>query len=155
MSSKVKAIPEDQQTVTPYLAIKDATAAIEFYEKAFGATVVMRLVEPSGRIAHAEIQIGKAIIMLCDEYPELDHLGPQSRGGSTVGLHLLVEDVDAFFSRAVAAGATTVNPVKDEFYGERTCKLSDPFGHVWFVATRTEELSAQEVEKRYDDLMKQ
>jgi PhnB protein len=155
MSSKVKAIPEDQQTVTPYLAIKDAASALDFYEKAFGAKVLMRLAEPGGRIAHAEMQVGKAIIMLCDEYPDLDHLGPQSRGGSTVVLHLLVEDVDAFLSRAAAAGAITLNPVKDEFYGERTCKLSDPFGHVWMIATRTEELSAEEVEKRYEDLLKQ
>ena len=125
--------------------------AIEFYEKVFGATVAMRLMDPGGKVGHAELRIGKGRIMLADEFPEHDHLGPQSRGGSTVGLHLLVDDVDAVFGRAVAAGAKVLSPVKDEFYGERTGKLADPFGHVWYIATPTEELSDEEIEKRYED----
>ena len=153
MSSKMKAIPE-QQILTPNLAVKNAAAAIEFYEKVFGATVAMRLMHPDGRVGHAEIQIGQARIMLADEFPEVDHLGPQSRGGSTVGLHLMVEDVDAVVKRAVDEGATLLSPVKDEFYGHRTGKLSDPFGHVWYVGTVKEELSDEEVVRRYEEMMK-
>lgn len=153
MTSKPARVP--QPAVTPYLTIKGAAAAIEFYKKAFGAVETMRLAEPGGKIGHAEIMIGGAPIMLSDEYPDLDALGPESRGGSTVGIHLYVEDVDAVFAKAVAEGATAVRPVKDEFYGDRSCKLLDPFGHIWYVSTRKEELSAEEVTKRFDDLMKQ
>ncbi|HSE36194.1 MAG TPA: VOC family protein [Blastocatellia bacterium] len=153
MTSKPAPVP--QPTVTPYLTIKGAADAIEFYKKAFGPVETMRLTEPSGRIGHAEIMIGGAPIMLSDEYPDLDALGPKSRGGSTVGIHLYVEDVDEVFARAVAEGATAVRPVKDEFYGDRSCKLVDPFGHIWYVSTRKEDLSAEEVTKRFDDLMKQ
>ena len=155
MSSKVRPVPEDRQTVTPYLTIKNAGAAIEFYKKVFGATEKMRLAEPDGKVGHAEIAIGKARIMISDEYPELDVLSPQSRGGSTSGLHILVDDVDAVFSAAVAAGAKVLKPVTDEFYGERTGRLADPFGHVWYIATVKEELSDDEVQKRYQALMKQ
>jgi PhnB protein len=153
MTSKPARVP--QPAITPYMTIKDAADAIEFYKKAFGAVETMRLAEPGGRIGHAEIMIGGAPIMLSDEYPDLDALGPKSRGGSTVGIHLYVEDVDEVFARAVAEGATAVRPVKDEFYGDRSCKLVDPFGHVWYVSTRKEELSADEVTRRFDDLMKQ
>jgi len=153
MTSKPALVP--QPAVTPYLTIKGAADAIEFYKKVFGAEETMRLAEPGGRIGHAEIVIGGSPIMLSDEYPELDALSPQSRGGSTVGIHLYVADVDEVFARAVAAGATAARPVKDEFYGDRSCKLIDPFGHIWYVSTRKEELSAAELTKRYDDLMKQ
>jgi PhnB protein len=153
MTSKPARLP--QPALTPYMTIKGAADAIEFYKKAFGAVETMRLQEPSGRIGHAELMISGAPIMLSDEYPELDALGPQSRGGSTVGIHLYVENVDEVVARAVAEGATSVRPVKDEFYGDRSGKLVDPFGHVWYVSTRKQELSAEEVTKRYDDLMKQ
>ena len=155
MSSKAKPIPQDRQTVTPYLTIKDAAAAIEFYKQVFGATEKMRLAEPDGKVGHAEIEIGKTRIMISDEYPEMDVLGPQSRGGTTAGFHILVEDVDAVFSAAVAAGAKELKAVSDQFYGERSGRLADPFGHVWYIATIKEELSDEEVRSRYDALMKQ
>jgi PhnB protein len=153
MSSKPAPVP--QPSVTPYLTVKGAVEAIEFYKRAFGAEETMRLAEPGGRIGHAEIMISGAPIMLSDEYPELDALGPQSRGGSTVGIHVYVEDVDAVVARAVAEGAKSLRPVKDEFYGDRSAKLRDPFGHIWYVSTRKQDLSNDEVTKRYDDLMKQ
>ncbi|MEK6321164.1 MAG: VOC family protein [Acidobacteriota bacterium] len=152
MTSKVKPVPEDYPTVTPYLTVKDAASAMEFYKNVFGAKESMRLAEPDGRIGHAEMQIGNSQIMISDEYPEIDVLGPQSRGGSTVGLHLYVEDVDAVFDKAVAAGAKVVRPVSDQFYGDRSGKLADPFGHVWFVSTRKENVSAEQVEERYQEL---
>lgn len=153
MTSKPAKIP--QPAVTPYLTVNGAADAIEFYKKAFGAVETMRLAEPSGRLGHAEIIINGSPIMLSDEYPELNALGPQARGGSTVGIHLYVEDVDEVFARAVAEGATAAREVKDEFYGDRSGKLIDPFGHVWYVSTRKDDLSSEEVTKRYDDLMKQ
>ena len=153
MSSKPAPVP--QPAVTPYLTVKGAADAIEFYKKAFGAVETMRLAEPSGRIGHAEIMISGAPIMLSDEYPELDALSPQSLGGSTVGIHVYVEDVDVVVARAVAEGATSLRPVKDEFYGDRSGKVRDPFGHIWYVSTRKQNLSSEEVTKRYDDLIKQ
>src|SRR5215203_3383917 len=138
---------------TPYLCVKGAAGAIEFYEKAFGAHEVLRLAEPGGRIGHAEIRIGEARIMLADEYPELGFLSPPSIGGSAVSIALQVEDVDAVAARAVAAGAKLTRPVRDEFYGERSGKLEDPFGHVWQVSTPIEEVSAEEMQRRYDALM--
>ena len=153
MTSKPAKVP--QPSVTPYLTVKGAAEALEFYKQAFGAEETMRLVEPGGRIGHAEIMISGSPIMLSDEYPELDALSPLTRGGSTVGIHVYVENVDEFFARAVAEGATPVRPVKDEFYGDRSGKLIDPFGHVWYIATKKDDLSAAEVTSRYDDLMKQ
>jgi uncharacterized glyoxalase superfamily protein PhnB len=139
--------------VIPYLHIQGAARAIEFYQQAFGATEVLRLSEPDGRIGHAEILIGGARIMLADEYPEHGILGPQSLGGTSVSLHLTVPDVDAFARQAVAAGAKLPKPIKDEFYGERGGKLEDPFGHVWQVMTRIEEVSPEEMQRRYDALL--
>ena len=152
MTSKPAKVP--QPSITPYLTVNDAADALDFYKRAFGAEETMRLVEPSGRIGHAEIMISGSPIMLSDEYPELDALSPRTRGGSTVGIHVYVEDVDEVFARAVAEGATPVRPVKDEFYGDRSGKLIDPFGHVWYIATKKDDLSAAEVTNRYDDLMK-
>jgi len=140
-------------TVVPYLCVKGAASAIEFYKQAFGATEVLRLAEPGGRIGHAEIRIGESRVMLSDEYPEHGILGPQSRGGATGSLALEVPDVDAVVARAVAAGAKLLNPVADQFYGERSGKLEDPFGHLWSVSTRTEELSQEEMQRRYDALV--
>ena len=155
MSSKVRPVPEDRLTVTPYLTIRNAGAAIEFYKQVFGATEKMRMAEPDGKVGHAEIEIGNARIMISDEYPELGVLGPQTLGGTTTGFHILVEDVDAVFSAAIAAGAIEQKAVSDQFYGERSGKLADPFGHVWYIATIKEELSDEEVQKRYEALMKQ
>ena len=150
-----KPAPIPQPAVTPNLTVKGAASAIEFYKKAFGARETMRLAEPSGRIGHAEMTISGSPIMISDEYPELDVLSPQSRGGSSVGILVYVEDVDQVVARAVAEGATALSPVVDEFYGDRVGKLVDPFGHIWYVATRKEDMSAAEVTRRYEDLMKQ
>jgi PhnB protein len=139
--------------VIPYLHVKGAARAIEFYRQAFGATEALRLSEPDGRIAHAEIQIEGARIMLADEYPEHGILGPESLGGTTVGLHLTVPDVDAFAQQAVAAGAKLAKPIQDEFYGERGGKLVDPFGHTWQVMTHKEDVSAEEMQRRYEALL--
>jgi len=153
MTSKPALIP--QPAVTPNLTVNGAANAIEFYKKVFGATETMRLVEPGGRIGHAEMMINGSPIMISDEYPELDVLGPRSRGGSAVGIHLYVDDVDRVFAKALAEGATIISGPKDEFYGDRTGKLVDPFGHVWYVSSRRENLTAEEVTMRYEELMKQ
>jgi PhnB protein len=150
----VKPIPDGFQGATPMLAIRDAARALAFYKKAFGATEVTRLTEPSGKIAHAEIKVGQAVIMLAEEHPDYNR-SPQSLGGSSVILHLYVEDVDAFACQAVAAGAKLVFPVKDQFYGDRSGRLVDPFGHLWIISTHKEDLSPEEMEKRYAALRKQ
>ena len=141
------------QPIAPYLCCKDAARAIDFYKKAFGATEEMRFAEPSGRIGHAQLRIGDAMFMLSDEYPEMDVQSPQSLGGSAVGIHIYVDDVDALAKQAVAAGAELMRPVADQFYGDRSAILKDPFGHRWFFATRKEELSNEELQKRYADLI--
>lgn len=155
MTSKTKPIPEGYQGATPYLSCRDASSAIEFYKKAFGATEVMRLAEPSGRLGHAEIKIGAALIMISDEYPEMGVRSPQSLGGSPVAIHIYVEDVDAVATRAVAAGAKLLRPVADQFYGDRSSTLEDPFGHRWSIATHKEDVSPEEMQKRYAAMMKQ
>src|SRR5262245_21755025 len=152
MTSTSKPMPEPAQTITPYLTVRDAARAIEFYKDVFRATEIMRLAEPGGRIGHAELKLGNSTIMLSDEYPELDALGPQSRGGTTFGMHIMVGDADAVFDKAVAAGAKSIRPVKDEFYGERSGKISDSFGHVWYISMTIESLSAEDVQQRYDKL---
>jgi PhnB protein len=144
-----KAARSAPQVVTPYLAIRDAAGAIEFYCNAFDAVEMMRLADPSGKIGHAEIEIGGARIMLADEHPEMDVHGPEAFGGSPVSVHVYLLDVDAVFERAVAAGAKPVRPPADQFYGDRAATLIDPFGHRWHLATRVEEVSAEEMEKRY------
>jgi len=148
MAGKVKPIPEGYHTITPYLSIKGASDAIEFYKKAFGAKEVMRMGEPGGRIGHAELQIGDSKIMLADEHPEMDFRSPRAIGGTPVLLHLYVEDVDNVVGRAVAAGAKVVRPVQDQFYGDRSGSVADPYGHIWHVATHTEDLSPDEIRKR-------
>ena len=148
MTDKVKPIPDGYHTVTPYLIIKNAAGAIDFYKKAFGATELMRMAGPDGKVMHAEIKIGDSRIMMSDECPEMNARSPQSLGGSPVSLLLYVQDVDSFFSRATAAGATVVRPVKDQFYGDRSGSLSDAFGHMWHVATHTEDVPPAELQKR-------
>jgi PhnB protein len=137
--------------VIPHLCIQGAASAIEFYEKAFGAREVYRLADPAdGRLGHAEIEIGGSRLMLADEYPDHGALSPRTLGGSPVTLHLQVDDVEAVAERAVAAGARLVRPVADQFYGERTARLEDPFGHVWHLAQTTEEVSPEEMQRRYN-----
>ena len=135
MANTVKAIPEGFEGATPYLSIKGAADAIEFYKKAFGATETMRLSGPDGRIGHAELKIGKANIMLADEHPEIGFLSPRTLGGSPVTIHIYVEDIDALAAQAEAAGAKVKRAVSDQFYGDRTGQFEDPFGHVWHFAT--------------------
>jgi len=148
MTAKVKPIPDGYHVITPYLCIKGASDAIEFYKKVFGATEVMRMAQPDGRIGHAELQIGDSKFMLADEFPEMDFRSPRSIGGTPVMLHLYVEDVDTVVGRAVAAGAKVLRPVQDQFYGDRSGSVADPYGHVWHVATHKEDLSPDEIRKR-------
>jgi PhnB protein len=144
---KVHFIPKGYHAVTPYLACKGAAQAIDFYKHAFGAKEVMRMPGPDGAIGHAEIGIGDSRVMLTDEYPAMDFLGPQTRGGTTVHLHVYVRDVDAMVQRAVAAGAKLVRPVEDKFYGDRSGSLQDPFGHIWHVATHKKDVSLAQLRK--------
>ena len=146
--ARVQPIPKGYHDVTPYLSIRGAAAAIEFYKKALGAAEVMRMPGPEGKLGHAEIRIGGSRVMLSDEYPEMDFLGPQTRGGTSVHLHVYVRDVDAVVERAVAAGAKLLRPVEDKFYGDRTGTLQDPFGHVWHVSTHVEDVPPKEMKKR-------
>jgi len=145
-----QAIPEGYEHATPYLCVKGAADALAFYARAFGAVETMRLAEPSGRIGHAEIKIGGAPIMLSDEYPEESVLSPATLGGTPVSIHLYVPDVDAFVARAEAAGGKVLRGPADQFYGDRSATLRDPFGHHWFFATRKEAVSDQEMQRRYD-----
>jgi PhnB protein len=139
--------------LTPYVICKDAARAIDFYTRVFAATETMRLAEPSGKVGHAELTIEDSMLMLADEYPEHGARGPRTIGGSPVRLHLYVADVDAVVARAVAAGATVVRPVADQFYGDRSGTIEDPFGHVWTVGTKQEQLTTGEVERRYAKMM--
>lgn len=148
MANTVKAIPEGSEGAIPYLSIKGASDAIEFYKKAFGATETMRLTGPDGRIGHAEIMIGKAKIMLADEHPEIEFLSPRTLGGTPVAIHVYVEDVDALAAQAEAAGAKVLRPVADQFYGDRTAGFEDPFGHRWHFATHKEDVSDEEMQRR-------
>jgi PhnB protein len=135
----------------PYLCCKDAARALEFYQRAFGAVETMRLNEPgSGRVGHAEIKIGEALIMLADEFPDFGVLSPTSIGGSPVRISIYVADVDAVVRQAEAAGATVQRPPADQFYGDRSAALQDPFGHVWTFHTHKEDVSPAEMQRRYD-----
>jgi PhnB protein len=150
----VKPIPDNYPRVSPYLCIKGAAEAIDFYKKAFGATERMRMGAPGGKIGHAEIDIDGALIMLADEHAEMGFRSPASIGGSPVVIHMYVKDVDAFCKRAVDAGATLVRPVENQFYGDRNGTLRDPYGHVWSVATHIEDLTPEEMRKRGEALGK-
>ena len=142
--------PERQQALTPYLIVKGAGEAIRFYTEAFGATELFRLAGPDGRIGHAEVRIVDSVLMLADEAPDFGAMSPPSVGGSPVNLHLYVDDVDQCVERAVAAGATVLRSVKDEFYGDRTGMILDPFGHRWHLATHKRDVSAEEMQDRWN-----
>jgi len=148
MASSVKPVPDGYHTVTPYLIISGAAEALEFYAKAFGAVEVMRFKGPGEKIMHAEISIGDSRIMIADEFPQMGAVSPQSIGGTAVGLALYVENVDTVFTRALSAGATTVSAVKDQFYGDRSGTLLDPFGHRWTISTPIEDVSPEALERR-------
>jgi PhnB protein len=148
VSIPVNPIPKGYHSVTPYLIIKDAARAIDFYKKVFDAKELVRMADPSGKVGHAEIKIGDSMIMLADEHAEMGHRSPQSLGGSPVGIHLYLEDSDATVAKAVAAGAKLERPVQDQFYGDRSGQITDPFGHVWTVSTHREDVSPEEMKKR-------
>ena len=145
---KVKPVPAGYHAVTPYLSIRGASEAIDFYKKALGAKELMRMPGPDGKVGHAEIQIGDSRIMLADEHPQMQFTGPATRGGTTVHLHVYFPTVDAQVAKALKAGAKLVRPIKDQFYGDRLGTIEDPFGHVWHLATHVEDLSKAELKKR-------
>ncbi len=151
----VKPIPDGYHAVTPYLIVKGAAQAIEFYKKAFGAVEIMRFPGPDGRVGHAEIQLGDSRVMLADEHPQMGAVSPQTVGGTPVGLCLYVKDVDAVAQQAVAAGAKVERPVQDQFYGDRSGTFADPFGHKWTVATHKEDVTPEEMQRRMQEMMKQ
>ncbi|HSE30456.1 MAG TPA: VOC family protein [Pyrinomonadaceae bacterium] len=143
----VKPIPEGYHSVTPYLVINGAASAIDFYKKAFGATELFRM-DHGGKIGHAEIKIGDSPVMLADENPEMGYSGPQAFGGTPVSLMIYVEDVDTTYKQAIASGAVELKPLQDQFYGDRSGTLKDPFGHIWTVATHKEDVTPEEMDKR-------
>ena len=149
----VQAIPKGYHTITPFMTVRDAARAIEFYKQAFGAKERGVMKGPEGKVMHAELVIGDSIIMLADEFPEFGSLSPQSIGGSGTGLHIYIEDVDSAFDRAVKAGATVEMPVADMFWGDRYGKLRDPFGHKWSIGTHKADLSMEEMKKGMDETM--
>jgi PhnB protein len=136
-----------------YLRLRDPAAAIDFYVRAFGAEELFRLVEPSGRIGHAELRLGGTILMLSDEFPEFDVRGPASIGGTSVAIHLHVDDADALIARAAECGAQIVRPATDRFHGERSGTVRDPFGHEWLIGHSLEELTPQEMQRRYTRML--
>ena len=150
----VKPIPDAYRTATPYLIVNDAIKAIAFYQGVFGATEVVRLADATGKVMHAELRIGNSPILLADEFPDMGYRSLQSLGGSPVSILLYVADVDAQVARAIAAGAQETMPVADQFDGDRRGTLTDPFGHVWLVATRKEDISPEEMRQRFETMMK-
>ncbi|AKQ64502.1 Glyoxalase family protein [Myxococcus hansupus] len=151
-SSETK--PSDTPQLAFALVVKDAPAALDFYTRAFGAREKYRLTEPSGRVGHAEMTLGGVTLMLADEYPEYGITGPQSQGGTTCSLNLRVDDVDVAAQRAIDAGATLERPIKDEFYGDRAAHLRDPFGHRWALNARIEDVSPEEMQRRFTEMFK-
>ena len=155
MKNKVDPIPKGYHTVTPYLIVRDADKALEFYHKAFGAEELFRMQHPSGKITHAEMKIGDSLIMLTEEMPGMHCKSPESLGGSPVFMYLYVNDVDSFAERALEAGVKLISPLQDHFYGDRSCALIDPFGHIWHISTHIEDVAPEELRQRAESLFKQ
>jgi PhnB protein len=151
--SNVHYIPEGYHSITPYLVIKGAAKAIEYYKNVFGATVIVRMDGPNGTVGHAELQIGDSRIMLADENPAMGNRSAESIGASPVSLYVYLPDCDKVVQKAVAAGAKTLKPVEDQFYGDRSGFIQDPFGHLWGIATHKEDVSAEEMKERMKKLM--
>lgn len=151
----VKPVPEGYHTLTPYLTIRDAARAIEFYKEAFGAIERGAMKGPDGKVVHAELMIGDSIVMLGEENPQFGALSPQAIGGSGMGLHIYLDGVDAAFDRAVKAGAEVEMPVADQFWGDRYGKLRDPFGHKWSIGTHVKDMSMDEMKQAMDEAMAQ
>ncbi len=150
----VKPIPDGYHSVTPYFIVKGAARAIEFYKQVFGATELMRMKGPGGSVGHAEIKIGDSPVMLADEHLEMGFRGPESLGGSPVSLMVYVKNSDAVIAKAIAAGAKVLRPLQDQFYGDRSGTVTDPFGHTWTIATHKEDLSPDEIGRRAAEYMK-
>jgi PhnB protein len=148
MAKAAKPIPDGYHAVTPYLCVAGAATALDFYKQAFGAKEIMRIAAGENKIGHAEIEIGGCRIMLADEFTEMGFRGPKSYGGSPMHLHLYVQDVDKMAEQAVAAGAKVIRPVANQFYGDRTGTVEDPFGHTWHLATHQEDLTPEEMQQR-------
>jgi PhnB protein len=144
----VKPIPDGYHSVTPYLIVKGAAKALDYYKQALGATELFRVDGPGGTVGHAEIKIGDSIVMLADEFPQMGFRGPEALGGSPVGLMIYVPDVDTQFAQALAAGGTVVKPLQNQFYGDRSGTIRDPFGHLWTISTHVEDVSPEEVARR-------
>jgi PhnB protein len=151
----VKPIPDGYPRVTPYLIVDGGDAAIRFYTEVLGAKERMRMGGPDGKVGHAELELGESVIMLADEHPEMGARSPKSVGGSPVSLHVYVEDVDAVFQAALAAGASETNAVTDKFYGDRSGEFEDPFGHRWSIATHVEDVPPDEMERRANEVAAQ
>jgi PhnB protein len=151
--SAVKAIPEGYRTVTPYLTVKNASKAIDYYKNVFGAKERLRMNAPDGRVGHAELEIGDSVIMLSDEYPDMGGRSPETLGGTPVAIMLYVPKVDDVFNRAVQAGGKSVRPVENQFYGDRSGTLEDPFGHKWHISTHVEDVAPDELQRRADKAM--
>lgn len=151
----VSTTPAGYHTLITYLSVRNGVKAIEFYKTVFGAVEEMRMAMPNGALAHAELKIGDSHIMLADENLEWGNKGPETLGGTPVGLAIYVPDCDAVFAQAVAAGATVKKPVEDQFYGDRSGTITDPFGHMWTISTHIEDVSHQEMESRFQAMMKQ
>ena len=154
MNTKVSSIPAGYHTATPYLIVRDAARAIEFYKQAFGAAEVMRMADPGGRVMHAEIKIGDSHVMLADECPEMGFRSPATLGGTPIILMLYVPNVDALTQQAIAAGAQVLRPVQDQFYGDRSGTVTDPFGHCWTLSTHIEDVAPEEMKRRAAAFMK-
>jgi len=150
----VKPIPQGFHSVTPYICVSDSVKAIEFYKKAFGATERMAMPMPNGKIMHAEIQIGDSIIMMNDEFPERNVLGPIARGGATGHIMLCFDDVDTAFDKAVKAGCSVEMPLANQFWGDRYGQVKDPFGHLWSMATHVEDVTPEQMPIRLQEAMK-
>lgn len=154
MAQKVKSIPDGYHSITPYLIVKGAAAAIDYYKEVFGATELLRMPQADGRVGHAELKFGDSVVMLADEFPEMDTVGPKTLGNSPVGILLYVDDVDATFAKAVAKGARVQKGLADQFYGDRTGTVEDPFGHKWTIATHKEDVSPEEMQRRMTAMKK-
>lgn len=150
-----KHVPEGHHSITPSLILADAAAAIEFYEKGLGAKELFRMSTPEGKVGHAQLLIGDSIVMVADEWPDWGAVSPKTLGGSAVGLHFYVEDSDSVFERAVAAGAEVMQPMTDQFYGDRSGSIIDPFGHRWTISTHVEDVAPEEMERRFRAFMEQ
>lgn len=148
MNEKVDPVPSEYGNITPYLIVDDGNKAIDYYAKVFGATERMRIGGPDGKVGHAELQIGESVIMLAEAFPEMGFKSPKDYGGSPVSICLYVTDVDAVFKGAIDSGAEQIKPLQDQFYGDRSGTIQDPFGHVWTVASRIETLSPSEIQER-------